>query len=448
MNTEEEMMTAALAAAKDTELEAQVTAAIMNTAETGGGLAIARAIEQGMQEELLTVPAYRLIFSKAHKLYLDGIAPGGPELINAMTPDELAAVGGHEGVMRLSARCATAATLTADVEKLRGYCAQRKALDLAREVMRAIADHQPAGVALAPLVEMAEEQAAPRAGAVSAQNLLNDVMNRLEIGMKNGGMLGLSTGFPTLDRYTAGLQGGCLYVTAARPGGGKTSFGLSIALHAAELGHRVLFVTAEMTPAALAERLCTMAGQVNKTALLAQDKTAMQSFFDGVRRIKSLGGNFRFLDVGGYASPHAVAQAIRAEHRREPLALVVVDYLQLLRDRTNPQESSVDQIGRASRELCNMGRMLNVPVLALAQMKRGGEGMDGVKGSGDIEQDAHAVLILKRPGAGESPRDCGDDREEPAGPELVVAKNRDGETGAIPLHWIGEYTTYTERTQG
>lgn len=423
---------------------------------------MAKAIDAGLDADCFSVPGYKALFLRMGEQYKAGGSLTPAALYTVMTKRELEGIGGNAGLMDISAALGSTAFLQDDVRRLAEYRDKRK---LREELSQAISEcengeRKPADI-LAPLLEMGTLQAAPKARAITAKDAMKEAVSVLEQAVRNGGMLGIESGFPRLDSILSGLQGGHFYIVGARPGVGKTAFALGVACHVAGNGGRVAFITAEMTAARLAERMAFMMAarlaertenkiaEVSRADVLEKAKGSMKLYMKAAVKVGKL--PVIFLDATGKGADE-VALDTMLEHRRAPLALVVVDYLQRIRAKGSVPDSVVEQIGETSRKLCDMGKALNVPVLALAQLNReSAKGADArmpvltdLKGSGDIEQDADAVILLHRPDA-VAVRDD-DARREQSAPALIVAKNRDGEQGIIPLAWNGPCMSYTEVT--
>jgi replicative DNA helicase len=248
-----------------------------------------------------------------------------------------------------------------------------------------------------------------------------------------GGTPGLPSGWLDLDRLTAGWQPGDLVVIAARPSVGKTALGLAAAAHAAvDLGRPVFFASLEQGRRELAERLlCARAGVDShrlRRGTLSPDEVA---------RVGAAGEVLRAAPLRIDDAPEQHAYRVGANARRMlargGLALVVVDYLQLLRP-DDPKAPRQEQVAGMSRRLKHLARLLRVPVLALAQLNREVEHRQGqrprladLRESGGIEADADVVILLHRPKP--------DDASPSSLLELIVAKHRNGPTGTVILIW-------------
>jgi len=263
---------------------------------------------------------------------------------------------------------------------------------------------------------------------------------------------GLPTGIGQLDKIITGLNKSDLVLLAARPGMGKTSFALNISRHVAVAKQRkVAFFSLEMTREQLAARLLSSEAHIASTKL----RTGELDLGDWER----LGGACDILmnapiyldDAASITTSKIKAQV----HREKQVDLVVIDYLQLMRgDRRI--DNRVQEISEITRNLKNMAKELNVPVLTLSQLSRATESaarktprprLSDLRDSGSIEQDADIVMFLYR----EDYEDYRDRQGEQSDTETAdrgksyccVAKNRHGSCEDVELHWSGEYTRFT-----
>ena len=258
---------------------------------------------------------------------------------------------------------------------------------------------------------------------------------------------GLPTGIRELDATITGLNRSDLIVLAARPGVGKTSLGLNIARHVAVTrGRKVAFFSLEMGREQLASRLLASEALVEGTKLRSGDLTdgewsRLVEAGDILRR-----ANLYFDDTPGLTVPEMKGKLRRLDY----VDLVVVDYLQLMTG-TRKTDNRVNEISEITRNLKVMAKELNVPVIALSQLRRATDrtkdrrpGLSELRDSGSIEQDADIVIFLHRPyynitsEGGEITEDV--DRNAAT---IMVAKNRHGEVKDIDVHWQGEYMRFT-----
>ena len=260
---------------------------------------------------------------------------------------------------------------------------------------------------------------------------------------------GLPTGIRELDSTITGLNRSDLIIVAARPGVGKTSLALNIARHVAVTkGRKVAFFSLEMGKEQLASRLLASEALVEGTKLRSGD-LSNDEWTRLVEASDILGKAPLYLDD----SPDITAQKMKAKLLRlKDVDLVMVDYLQLM---TSPKRSDnrVNEVAEITRSLKIMAKELNVPVVALSQLRRPTErtkdhrpGLSELRDSGSIEQDADIVMFLHREAynAISEGGEMSEDMDQNAG-LIIVAKNRHGETRDIPVHWQGEYMRFTSR---
>jgi len=285
-----------------------------------------------------------------------------------------------------------------------------------------------------------------RDGLEKVSKILVGVYEQITKASKSGsGIPGLATGLHDLDRSIMGLNKGDLVLIASRPGMGKTSIALNIALHTAKTsGKAVAVFSLEMSCEQLAMRLLSS-----------------ESFIDGKKlqtgRINA--GEWQKLAAAASSISQAellindnaslsVAEMNAQCRRVSNLGLVVVDYLQLMQSatgaRSNYSDNRVQVVSEISRMMKIMAKELDVPVICLSQLSRANESrqnkrplLSDLRDSGAIEQDADIVLALYR--------DDYYNKETEAHniAECIILKNRRGETGTIELQWLPEYTNFS-----
>ncbi len=282
-------------------------------------------------------------------------------------------------------------------------------------------------------------------GLIHVSTLILDLYARLaELSKQGAGLPGLSTGFPDLDTCISGLCKSELILIAARPGMGKTSFALNMALHAGKhSGKTVVFFSLEMSREQLIMRLISNESFVDGKKLLTGRLSE-----DDWTKIAAASAVLNRTDIRMDDNAMLTVADMSAKCRRvENLGLVVIDYLQLMQSSGNPNASKENRqqaVSEISRSLKIMAKELNVPVLCLSQLSRANEArqnkrpmLSDLRESGAIEQDADVVLFLYREGYYD------ENTDNPNLTECIVAKNRNGETGTIHLQWLPQYTTFS-----
>ena len=300
------------------------------------------------------------------------------------------------------------------------------------------------------ILEAAEQKIYAVRRGQSAQDMvplrmvLPEVLDRLsEMSESESCLPGLSTGLSAVDRKITGLNKSDLILLAARPGMGKTSFALNVALNVAKSEKKTVAVfSLEMSREQLATRLlsseaCVESGRLRTGSLRETDW----------EKIAAAASVLNKVDIRIDDNPMLSVADMNAKCRRiDGLALVVIDYLQLMTSASGNNrggENRQQMVSDMSRMLKIMAKELNVPVICLSQLSRANEKRDDkrpmlsdLRESGAIEQDADIVLFLYRDDY------YNEDSEKRNIAECIVAKNRHGETGKVELRWMPEYTTF------
>jgi len=264
------------------------------------------------------------------------------------------------------------------------------------------------------------------------------------------GVTGLSTGFLDLDSLLTGFHPGELIVIAARPGIGKTSLAMNMALSVARKENRAVGIfSLEMPSLQLLTRLLATTARVDVKKLRggrlnANDEAKLQDAAAELFQVK-----LYIDDTGALSSFDLRAKARRLKAKEPSLALLVVDYLQLMHQRGRVENRQLE-VAEISRSLKQLAKELDVPVVALSQLSRkveerkGGRPMlSDLRESGAIEQDADVVMFIHRE---EESEDSKNRSNIPM--ELIVAKQRNGPIGSVDLVFISEYTRFESRARG
>ncbi len=318
--------------------------------------------------------------------------------------------------------------------------AQMRALQRATyEIQSLITERRHAGEALldeAERIIFALRADASRGRARMLEDAVTEELDCLQRATTDEhGLPGLATGLPDLDRLLGGLQAGRLYVLAGRPAMGKSLLALQIARHvAAREQQRVLFASLEMSDAETAQRHLAAESGVDPERLhLGQIRpTDWPALLDAAARTSTV--PLHLLDDGDLSLMRLRAQARQLAVRHDRLALVVVDYLQLMRSE-RPSGSRVEDVSEFSRGLKRLARELACPVIAVAQLSRAVESrpdkrpvLSDLRESGQIEADADCVLMLYRDDY------YNPDSDRPGELDIIVRKNRQGRLGQATAH--------------
>ena len=283
-------------------------------------------------------------------------------------------------------------------------------------------------------------------------SLLDDVYGELsKIASQGSEIVGVPTGFTDVDALFHGLRGGDLIILAARPGVGKTSFALNLAVNAAKEGTSVAFFSLEMSASQLVQRLISSEARVD----LGKLRSGKISEGDW-GQIADASGRLSALDIYIDDTPGLSIMEARAKARRElrnvvgtdKKGLIVVDYLQLMQAPSIRRDGNrAVEVGEISRGLKILAKEMDMPVIALSQLNRSVE-MRGKKRpmladlreSGSIEQDADIVMFIDRSMDEVEAED--NDRPELGTATLIVAKHRNGPTADITMSFNPNLTKF------
>ncbi|MFY2557076.1 replicative DNA helicase [Corallococcus terminator] len=270
------------------------------------------------------------------------------------------------------------------------------------------------------------------------------------------GITGLSTGYIDLDNQLTGLHAGELIILAARPGIGKTSLAMNIAVHAALKENKAVGIfSLEMPADQLLMRLLASTARVDMKKL----RGGRLSPHDEEKFQEMAGALYNapiYIDDSGGLSPFDLRAKARRVKQKDPrLSLLVIDYLQLMHQK-GKVESRQLEVAEISRALKQLAKELEVPIIALSQLNRkveerkGGKPMlSDLRESGSIEQDADVVMFIHREETEEGPDG---NPQAPASTvipvELIVAKQRNGPIGSVDLVFLSEYTRFESRSRG
>jgi replicative DNA helicase len=260
---------------------------------------------------------------------------------------------------------------------------------------------------------------------------------------------GVPTGFIEFDRRTAGLQPADLIIIAGRPSMGKTALSLNIAQHVGiQVGRPVAIFSLEMSKEQLVLRMLCAEARIDSSKL----RTGFLSREDWPRLTKAAGtlseARIYIDDTPAQSSLDIRAKARRLRAELDDLALIVIDYLQLMQGRSR-SENRQQEISEITRALKALAKELQVPVVALSQLSRAVEQrkpprpqLSDLRESGAIEQDADVVALIYRD-------EVYDENSDAKGvAEIIIGKQRNGPTGVVRLAFRGEYTRFENLAEG
>lgn len=359
--------------------------------------------------------------------------------------DKLDAVGGIEYLAYLATTLPTTANLKQYIDIVKDKTVLRRLIKASSEIL---------DLSYAPGAESetASEEASRRIfdlmddqssrGIVHIKDVLlqahEDLVNLYE---NKGKISGVPTGIDGLDRKLFGLQKSALILIAARPGVGKTSFALNIAVHAAVKENVTAAIfSLEMSSSQLISRIMSSHMLIDSEHLRSGELT--DSDWDKIAvSLNELGNAPIYINDSTEVSLSDIRAKCRRLKIEKNLGLIVIDYLQLMQGPKS--ESREKEIAAISRSLKKLAIELDIPIIALSQLSRAVEKradrkpmLSDLRESGSIEQDADIVLFL--------------DREDMYNPETenknvadcIIAKHRQGETGTVQMGWNGQFTKF------
>ncbi|MCQ2751706.1 MAG: replicative DNA helicase [Coriobacteriales bacterium] len=303
------------------------------------------------------------------------------------------------------------------------------------------------------ILDVTREQV--KSGFKKLDDLTIETYNELQAIKKEGRKhLGVSSGYAALDRVLGGFRPGNLVVLAARPGVGKTSFALNIALRTAQKQDtKVALFSLEMSATELVQRFLSMDAQVSSQKISEANLSTEQW-----KRIARSSNKFKKIDIFLDDTPAANIIEISTKARRqmrgvEPgKGLIIVDYLQLMQPTTHHADARHVEVAEISRGLKILAKELNQPIIALSQLNRAVEArkdrkpmLADLRESGAIEQDADVVMFIDRSFTDEEAND--EKRPDKNIAEIIIAKHRNGETGTVELFFNPLYTLFKNLTR-
>lgn len=363
-------------------------------------------------------------------------------------------VGGSVALAGLTERVASAANVEAYI-KIVAEGAQLRALIAKTAQIQQMA-YEPGAVAATVMdhaaavmldSEMAHTSSRPEAIGdvmVRTMDLIHSYEKRTEIDH--------ATGFPELDEILQGMHPGEMTVIAGRPGSGKTAFGLNIATELGVVQKRPgAIFSFEMNPEMLLIRMVSSIGSVDATHIRRGRLTEQEK--NNLVRASSLAFTAPIhLTKPGQMDVDGIRVGIRRMKKLLGITWAFVDYIQRVPSGLKRADNRAQEVGHISRTLADVARDTGVRLLVAAQLNRDSvksnagtnsparkPRLSDLRESGDIEQDASNVLLLHRPGL-ENMEELDQVGDQEA--EVIVAKQRNGQTGLVKLAWQGKYTRY------
>lgn len=403
-------------------------------------------------------PAHRIIFESVHDLSTRNIAVDPISLADTLkAKGQLETVGGHAYLAELADNTFALTNWMRHAEIVKRTAILRQLVHAAAEI-NALAYDAPDDLNV--VVEEAEKTlfGVTEQRVSSSFKKMNELTGAayeelVELMAQKNSLAGVPTGFRDVDDLFHGFRGGDLVILAARPGVGKTSFALNLAVNAAKVGTAVTFFSLEMSAGQLVQRILCAEARVNLSHIRSGNVQE-----GDLNAIVDACGTLSGLELYIDDSPGLSILEARAKARRElrhlqegQRGLIVVDYLQLMQPPSARRDGNrAVEVGEISRGLKVLAKEMDMPVIALSQLSRAIEQrgtskrplLSDLRESGSIEQDADIVMFIDR---SMSPEEAESDKRPDLGTaELIVAKHRNGPTRDITLAFNADYTRFMD----
>jgi replicative DNA helicase len=419
--------------------------------------AIAEVVEK-ITADYFYVPAHQTIFDVLVDLWNNG---AGIDLITftqvLRDRNLLETVGGAAAVTNLYTFVPTAANVGYYIDIVRDKYILRSIIDASTESVRRAYEEQDEVGNLLDEVEQrifAVGEDRFKGQMLSMKDQVMEAIESIEkLYERKGGITGISTGFVEFDRMTSGMHPSEMIVIAARPSMGKTALAMNIAEHVAINEKLPVGVfSLEMSSQQLVQRLLCSRARVNLQKV--RDGFLGERDFPSLTAAASKLAEAKiFIDDSASLTILELRAKARRLKAQQDIQLIIVDYLQLLRSTSRrAQDNRQLEISEISAGLKGLAKELKIPVIVVAQLNRQPEQRSGgkprlsdLRESGSIEQDADLVGLLVRPEMYEEDEEA---RQEKSGEaEFIIAKQRNGPVGEIPLTFLKEFTRFEDRAR-
>src|SRR5213592_3578870 len=418
---------------------------------------IAECVEK-INEEYFYIPAHQTIYTVLVELWNAGQAIDLITFTQVLRDRNLLeTLGGAAFVTSLFTFVPTAANVQYYLEIVRDKYILREIIAAATESVRRAYEEQ---VEVNNLLDEVEQKIFAvgedrfKGQMLSMKDQVMEAIESIEkLYERKGGITGISTGFVEFDRMTSGMHGAEMIVIAARPSMGKTALVMNIAEHVAVQEKLPVGVfSLEMSSQQLVQRLLCSRARVNLQKV--RDGFLAERDFPSLTAAASRLAEAKiFIDDSAGLSILELRAKARRLKAQQDVQLIIVDYLQLLRSTSRrAQDNRQLEISEISAGIKGLAKELKIPIIVVAQLNRQPEARSGgkprlsdLRESGSIEQDADLVGLLVRPEIYEEDEEARAEKEGEA--ELIIAKQRNGPVGEIPLTFLKEFTRFEDRAR-
>lgn len=395
---------------------------------------------------------HRTIFESIVRLIVSGRTADAITVADDLvTAGQIDATGGLPYLNALAQNTPGSANVSRYAEIVINRWKMRGLLAAAEEVRAMVLE--PKGRSISEIITQAQAKFEPLAesrpdGPKFIHEYLLPVVEEIDAQAHGEPSKVICTGFRDLDyKLDGGMSAGELIVVAGRPAMGKTALALGIGAHVARQVGTVLVFSMEMPGRQLTQRSLARDGRIPLSRVKNGATMTDTDFESLAKAVNDLAELPMLIDESDGLSLAEITSRSRAVKRQHGLSLIIVDYLGLMSG--SEGESRTQQVGSFSRGLKGLAKRLGVPVIALSQLNRGVENrpnkrptMADLRDSGEIEQDADAILLVYRD---EVYDPCSEHRGTA---EIIIGKQRNGETGVVRLAYLGEHTMFANLAPG
>jgi len=426
---------------------------------------VAAAVENKLTEQHFYHPAHGALYTILLEFFEQNLPIELVSLTQTlMDRSLLPSVGGPAAITEIYTYAPTHAHFLHHLDIVKDKYVLRSVISQCTEAITRAYDEQEEVEALLDNVEqqvLAIREGAEKNIEQTVEMSVTTVLDQLQdflAGKSQGN--GITTGYPDIDKMSSGLKAGEMFIIAARPSMGKTSFAMNLIEHMClDQGLPSMVFSLEMSANQLVERLLYARSRFAKSSLMKGYKPVKADLM----RIKKAAEEIKTCKLYIDDTPSISINELRAKARRKKkegdIKVIAIDYLQLMRSNSKQAQNSRErEVAEISAGLKALAKELEIPIIVLAQLNRGPESrvgnaggggkprMSDLRESGSIEQDADMVGLLYRSAYY---ADNQEDRDEEDGKaQLVIAKNRNGPTGDVPLTFIKEIMRFESRAWG
>ena len=401
----------------------------------------------------------RLVFEAMQKVY------GARKPVDVVTLTDmleregtLERAGGLQRITELAEVTPSAANYKQYFEIVRRDAIRRSLIRAAKGIIEVSTEGTEARDAIAyaekQIYDISKQEDSSQLAGLADGVVIREVLGKFEdIQSDPNAFRGIPTGFKQLDRITNGLQRSDLIVIAARPGMGKTSLAMNIVENVClNKGKTAAVFSLEMPRSQLVQRLLCAHAEVSMEKALS-GKLAQKEWRNLMVASDKLQRCNLFIDDSSRVTPAEIlSKCRRLSAAVGSLDLVMIDYIQLMggaggNGKGGSFENRQQEIASITRDLKIMAKELNVPVIALSQLRRiqtKEPQLSDLRESGAIEQDADIVMFINRPDVTATAEELAKKTVVKGAAELILAKHRNGSLGRIQLRFIGESTKFVD----